>query len=157
MPKKFRVYFGKRFFKEKSGYWANMMPIHAHRWVWINHHGAIPDGIDIHHIDGDKGNNEINNLEALTRSEHLKRHWKEGSFDLEKRRAQLDRVRPLKWLRSPEGRKSVSEKGKEVWKNRKPKKINCKHCGKEAYFKRWARFCSKSCYMKWRGSQGLCK
>lgn len=148
--KEFRVYFGKRFYKQKDGYWANIMPIHAHRWVWINHYGSIPKGMDIHHKDGNKSNNEIENLEALTRSDHLKRHWEEGRFDLRKRKEQLDKARPLQWLKSEEGKKIISEKGKEVWAQREEKEVICENCGNEKKFKRWARFCSKNCYMNWR-------
>ena len=150
MDPEYQTHFGKRFYKKKSGYFINMMPIHAQRWVWINHYGAIPPGMDIHHKDGNKSNNSIENLEMLSRSDHLKRHWEEGHYDIKRRREQLDKVRPLKWLKSEAGKKAVSEKGKEVWANRKPKKIICGHCGKEAYFKRWARFCCQACYMKWR-------
>jgi hypothetical protein len=150
MSKEYRIYFGKKFYKQKNGYWANMMPIHAHRWVWINHNSAIPKGMDIHHKDGDKDNNEIENLEMLSRSDHLKQHWKEGRYDLDRRKKQLDSVRPIDWLKSEEGRKSVSEKGKEIWKNRGCHKIICEQCGSEKEYRRWARFCSKKCYMKWR-------
>lgn len=146
----FRKYFGKKFYKQKCGYWVNMMPIHAHRWVWINHHGAIPKDMDIHHKDGNKDNNEIENLEMLNRSEHLKKHWDEGSFDLNKRREQLNKVRPLEWLKSEEGKKAISQKGKEIWADREYKKITCTFCGIEKKYRRWAKFCSKKCYMKWR-------
>lgn len=152
-----RKYFGKTFYKQNDGYWVNFMPIHAQRWVWLNERGPIPKGMDIHHVDGDKSNNNIENLELLSRSEHLKRHWKEGRFDLEKRKKQLNEVRPLSWLKSEEGRKAVSEMGKQVWAQRKEKKIECEHCGAVAFFKRWARFCCKTCYMKWRHKMGLCK
>lgn len=150
MTREFRKYFGKRFVKNKQGYWHNLMPIHAHRWVWINHHGAIPPGMDIHHKDGNPDNNEIENLEMLSRSDHLKKHWEEGRFDLQKRKNQLNEARPLKWLKSEEGRKSVSERGKDIWSKREEKEIVCQNCGKTETFKRWARFCSKNCYMKWR-------
>jgi hypothetical protein len=150
MSKEHRIYFGKKFYKQKDGYWANMMPIHAHRWVWINNYGAIPEGMDIHHKDGNKDNNEIKNLEMLSRSEHLKRHWAEGRFDLDKRKKQLDKVRPIEWLKSEDGRKVISEIGKQVWKNRKPHLINCEECNAQKEYKRWARFCLKKCYMKWR-------
>jgi hypothetical protein len=152
-----RIYYGKKFRLQANGYWVNWMPIHAQRWVWICVHGLPPSNMDVHHKDGDKGNNSIENLELLNRSDHLKRHWQEGRFDLEKRRKQLDEVRPMEWLKSEEGRKSISEKGKEVWKARKEKLIICEGCGKEAYFKRWARFCHKDCYMRWRHRMGLCK
>jgi len=157
VSKEVKVYFGKKFYLQSSGYWVNWMPIHAQRWVWICHNGMPPDGMDVHHKNGDKGNNEIENLELLNRSDHLKKHWEEGRFDLEKRRLQLDKVRPIDWLKSDEGRRAISEKGRAVWKERKATAIACGYCGKQAFFKRWARFCCKSCYMKWRHRAGLCK
>lgn len=41
----------------KKGY------IGEHRAVWIDNHGAIPDGAVIHHINGDKMDNRIENLQ----------------------------------------------------------------------------------------------
>lgn len=146
---KFRIYFGKKFYKLKDGYWANMMPIHAHRWVWINHYGAIPKGMDIHHKDGDKDNNEIENLEMLSRSDHLKRHWQEGRFDLEQRRIQLTEAR--KWLSTPEGRKKQSESSKKAWEKRKTIIVNCIECHKEVITTQpWTKFCSDACDKRWR-------
>jgi hypothetical protein len=148
----FQIHFGKKFYKQTYGYWVHRTKEKcelAHRWVWKNHNGDIPENMDIHHIDGNKDNNEIENLKILCRSEHRKEHW----HDPELRKVcidQLDAVRPLEWLKSEEGRKSVSEKGKEIWRERKEKIIICEQCGCEKKFRRWARFCSKACYMKWR-------
>jgi hypothetical protein len=147
-----RTYFGKKFHRQKDGYWANMMPIHAHRWVWINHHGAIPKGMDIHHIDGDKNNNEINNLEMLSRSDHLKRHWEDPNLR-EERRKFLDEIRPKvhEWLRSDEGRKSQSESSIKAWKKRKTVTLACIECKKEIQtMQPWAKFCSDVCDKRWR-------
>ena len=152
MSKEYRIYFGKKFSKQKDGYWANMMPIHAHRWVWINHHGAIPKGMDIHHKDGDKSNNEIENLEMLSRSDHLKEHWKCPKLR-EQRRRLLDEQRPKvhEYLRSEEGRKKQSESSKKAWKKRKSVSVICECCGKEFFTPQsWSKFCSDSCDKKWR-------
>lgn len=43
---------------------------YLHRDVWEHHHGAIPDGWDIHHKDHDKTNNTLANLECLPKAEH---------------------------------------------------------------------------------------
>ncbi len=147
-----KIYFGKRFYKQKFGYWMHRTKsecILAHRWVWENHNGPIPENMDIHHVDGNKDNNEIDNLKILSRSDHRKEHWQDPNLR-EVCMKQLDAARPLEWLKSEEGRKAVSEKGKEVWKNRQLHIIVCQHCGLEKEFKKWARFCSKACYMKWR-------
>jgi hypothetical protein len=147
MSEEHRKYFGKKFYQQKDGYWANMMPIHAHRWVWINHFGAIPQGMDIHHKDGDKGNNEIENLEMLSRSDHLKRHRQEGRFDLDQRREQLKEAR--KWMKTEEGRKKQSEMAKESHKTRKLFDLKCDYCCVAFKSKQpWTKFCTPKCYMR---------
>ena len=47
-----------------------------HRLVWEAAHGPIPDGYEIHHIDGNGHNNDLSNLQLLTRSEHASLHAK---------------------------------------------------------------------------------
>lgn len=158
MDKEYRFYFDLKFSKQTNGYWVckKWMPnqkkyvsLLAHRMVWEHHNEKITEKMVIHHKDGDKDNNDISNLEMLTISEHRKQHWK----DKELRKIalkQLEKVRPIKWLQSEEGKKAVSEKGRQVWAERGYHTIICEHCGKKAQFRRWARFCAKSCYMKWR-------
>ncbi|MFH0832919.1 MAG: HNH endonuclease [Candidatus Aenigmatarchaeota archaeon] len=47
----------------------------VHWHVWKKRHGRYPrQGYEIHHKDGKKYNNDINNLEELTREEHKKKH-----------------------------------------------------------------------------------
>ena len=152
-----RIYFGKRFYKQKDGYWANIMPIHAHRWVWINHYGAIPKGMDIHHKDGDKSNNEIENLQMLNRSDHLKEHWKDPELRKE-RRKQLDAIRPMVHvhLRTKEGRERQRKDAIEGWKNRKKTIIICQNCGKEVETSQsWSKFCSARCEKAWNRKNGF--
>lgn len=43
---------------------------YEHRYVWESNYGHIPKGYVIHHIDGDRTNNDINNLEILTKERH---------------------------------------------------------------------------------------
>jgi hypothetical protein len=49
-----------------------------HRKVWFDNFGAIPNGSVIHHKNGDKHDNRIENLECLTRSQHMKEHYEHG-------------------------------------------------------------------------------
>ncbi len=67
----------------KDGYihiWKNGKNLKYHRWIWEELNGKIPENYVIHHIDGDKLNNNIQNLEMMTMSEHTKRHWDEGKI-----------------------------------------------------------------------------
>ena len=76
--KAYQVYFGKKFFERKDGYWVCTTDsgLYAHRWVWMIYFGEVLPGMDIHHRDDDPSNNEISNLLMLTPSQHLKFHWR---------------------------------------------------------------------------------
>lgn len=45
-----------------------------HRWVWEQANGPIPDGYVVHHVDHDKRNNALSNLELMTCAEHAQHH-----------------------------------------------------------------------------------
>ena len=47
-----------------------------HRVVYESVYGEIPDGYVVHHIDGDRGNNDIGNLLALPMPDHIALHHK---------------------------------------------------------------------------------
>lgn len=42
--------------------------------VWEKHNGPVPKGVVIHHKDRDTLNDDIDNLEALSRADHLATH-----------------------------------------------------------------------------------
>ena len=47
---------------------------HIHRLEWIKHNGEIPKGYVVHHKDENKLNWNIENLELLSRSQHIRKH-----------------------------------------------------------------------------------
>lgn len=47
---------------------------HIHRLVWIEYNEDIPTGCIIHHKNEDKQDWNIDNLELLNRSNHIKEH-----------------------------------------------------------------------------------
>jgi hypothetical protein len=56
--------------KDKQRLWRR-----GHRLVYEKFGGEIPKGLEIDHIDGNKHNNDITNLRAVTRSQNMKAMW----------------------------------------------------------------------------------
>jgi len=72
----FLMFDWKKFTMRNTGYYALT---DLHRWLmhiykWNFYNWEIPPWHDIHHIDLDKTNNEMNNLILLTKSEHSRLH-----------------------------------------------------------------------------------
>ena len=61
--------FGRVSVVDSSGY-----KIARSRFVWEQVHGKIPEGMFIHHKNGIKDDDRIENLEMVTRLEHGQRH-----------------------------------------------------------------------------------
>lgn len=49
-----------------------------HRVIWEEYHGKIPAGYIVHHKDGNKTNNSIENLELMERGKHTSIHNSTG-------------------------------------------------------------------------------
>jgi hypothetical protein len=45
-----------------------------HVLVWERHHGPVPPGLELHHVNGDKLDNRVENLRPVTRLEHKRIH-----------------------------------------------------------------------------------
>ena len=50
-----------------------------YRKKYIKHHGEIPEGYEVHHIDMDHENNDIDNLMAIPRDIHVDIHQEWGN------------------------------------------------------------------------------
>lgn len=73
----FVIFNGDKYFLQKGTYYFNYkIGNFLHRVVWESVNGPIPDGYLIHHIDHDKLNNNIENLQCMTVSEHISHHNK---------------------------------------------------------------------------------
>jgi hypothetical protein len=74
----------------------------AHRLIWESVHGPIPDGMQINHINGDKADNRIANLEIVTPQQNSRHAVRTGlikpKFGEENRASKLtsDNVRRIR-------------------------------------------------------------
>jgi hypothetical protein len=67
-----RVYEGEKYPYAKATFGRVVAGVHV--LVWMNAHGPVPPGKEIHHINGDSRDNRIENLMAVTRLEHRRLH-----------------------------------------------------------------------------------
>lgn len=156
-----QTHYDKTFYLDKkTGYWISTAcpKIRAHRWVWMQHHGAIPKGCHIHHKNGNKSDNCIDNLELMAQAEHLRLHMTE-----EKRAwasSRMDGIRHLtkEWHASEEG---IAWHKYHALKNNfgkwEAKTFKCEVCTKEYETTKRSKtkFCSNACKSKFRRDSGL--
>jgi len=135
--------FEGKVFRIQQGYLARGNR-RLHRLIWQKLKGPIPKGFDIHHKDGNKLNNSIDNLECISHAEHLSMHMKENSQKVHE------------WHKTEEGRKALGEHAKEVWENRKVHTLTCLQCGKEFQAKQIdrAKYCDNKCEQTARRKRG---
>lgn len=60
--------------KEYPTIWLDGKSVKIHVFVWERVNGRKPKGFDIHHIDFNKKNYHLGNLELLSKSDHAKLH-----------------------------------------------------------------------------------
>lgn len=78
-----------------------------YRKIFEDHHQVkIPKGWHIHHIDGNRHNNEITNLEMLSPDEHAQKHGYISNWVMAQDRASKMAIEKLK---TPEMRKKMRE------------------------------------------------
>lgn len=70
----YQMYDGKKFTLRDNGYYAltKNKRTQMHRYVYEKEVGKIPKGYDIHHVNGKKYDNSIENLMCISKSEHTK-------------------------------------------------------------------------------------
>src|SRR3990167_10299143 len=73
----FIIYREIKFTPSGNGYYratGRKKHLSLHRYKWECEVGSIPVDYDIHHKDGDKTNNNLENLECLSKAEHTKNY-----------------------------------------------------------------------------------
>lgn len=158
---------GIRFYPDKRGYWLAKAkgwdkPKRLHQYVWEYYNGPIPEGYHVHHKDFNPDNNDIQNLELISKEEHLKYHaglqdkvWARNNL--------LENAIPAaaEWHKSEEGRAWHREHYKETLSEKWAEKVTkvCQFCGKEYQVpymvSEGSRFCSNACKSAWRRKSGI--
>lgn len=101
-----------------------------HRIVWEAFNGFIEKGITVDHIDGDKVNNRISNLQLMSRGDNSRKEWLGKKHTEESKRKMSDSHRNKKLAEETKRKISDYRKGKrhseltkqkikESWKKRK--------------------------------------
>lgn len=136
-------------------------PSNLHRAVWTYYRGEIPEGFNVHHIDGDRTNNKLSNLELIGHADHSRMHAFErhkngtlrppGQLCRDNAADEL-RHRPKAWFK---------KNGKAAWKTRVWHDLICTECGKpyQSPYPNKSKFCHLNCKMmtyrrKWREERG---
>lgn len=132
-----------------------------HRYIWEQINGEIPKGYDIHHIDHNKDNNDIDNLELLPSAKHKEIHGLELTYEQREfyRNNLNQKARPkaIEWHKSEAARKWHKEQYKLSLGNRKPTEHVCECCGKTYYSIDHSsnKFCSNNCKSRYRRNSGV--
>jgi len=154
---------GIKFTKDnKTSYYLNStIRKRLHRFIWEYYFGEIPTGYHIHHKDFNKDNNQIDNLECISKSKHLKIHGNEKFLNDDNWFNSFHEkgINSAKiWHRSTNG----IEWHKEHYKNTKDilhvkKNYICEFCKKEftSIDNGKNKFCSNSCKSAFRREGGF--
>lgn len=110
-----------------------------HRAMWEFHHGPIPDGHQIHHINHNPLDNRIENLSCMTVTEHRRLHPISAE----------DREKGRYWMYTPSGKQRMLKNGERQWKSAPIRSGACRVCGKTYEIKCLhdkTECCSRACW-----------
>lgn len=139
-------------------YWANeksgQSPTPLHRKKFKEEKDDIPKGAVIHHKDGDPLNNDIDNLEAVSKSKHQEIHMNQEDVKEKLSKILKEKAQPKakEWHSSEEGKKwhkQQYEETKEALYKKRYEHV-CEQCGEEyrSNKKNKTKYCSDSCQNK---------
>ena len=132
----------------QQGYYRRIVQLH--RQVWEDAFGPIPDDHQIHHKNGIRTDNRIENLECLHIADHRRIHnaQKEIQYQTCKIGSRLSLRKKRRWYLLLEGKNILSENSKIFWNSRGEVTRICVVCSTH-YLTRCARIrngcCSNSC------------
>ena len=128
-----------------------------HRVMYSYFYGVIPNGFDVHHKDLNPVNNDISNLQLLTKSQHSKIHGKIRRKEINRQCAICGKIFTVP-AKSTQKFCSYACAGKantvsEKYESKESRQ--CEFCGKtfSAYKSSPQKFCSTNCSGKARSKQ----
>lgn len=164
---------GIYFYKEnKSGYYLGNVkipnrkrryPMRLHNYIWQKYNGDIPKGYHVHHVDENKENNDISNLELLPSYAHLSLHAKENADLARENMLNVAQLAAAQWHSSEEGKEYHSNHYEQYTREKwmKPIVKVCEICGKEYITNQasaWkSKYCSNNCKATARRRSGTDK
>ena len=154
---------------KKTGYYLSSKKINGkrirlHIYIWEKYNGKIEKGYHIHHIDGNKYNNEIENLTKILEKDHLSYHARNLTEETKQKMRENLLIyavpKSVHWHSTEEGKKWHSQHGKNVFGNLSYIKYHCTYCGKDfesrkRYREEDNRFCSNACKSNFRRKSGV--
>jgi len=104
-----------------------------HRDVWKSAFGEIPKGTHIHHVDHNKANNSLSNLQCMDAKEHLQKTWEDTKHTRPNNFSKKAYEKANEWHRSEEGRLWHSRNAirTQNWTKWRREKKPCLVCGIE--------------------------
>lgn len=156
------VYFNNLKFTrdDKTGYYrCSKTGERLHRYVWKYYHGEIPKGYQIHHIDENKDNNDISNLQLIDRRKHAEYHSNMQAKLYHDRMAENLKINAIPKAKEWHGSKDGIEWHKKHYEAMKDKlhvkeEYKCKNCEK-VFLSNREGFCSNNCKSAYRRKMGL--
>lgn len=152
----------------KTGYYLSSNKTDAgkrerlHVCVWRFFNGNVPEGYHVHHADGNKMHNDIENLSLMQEGKHLSLHgnrrWEREPEKMLENLIKNAIPASKAWHASEEGRKWHSEHASQIMQNMEKKEYVCKNCGKKFYTLPVGgekKYCSNACKSAARRKSGV--
>lgn len=160
---KYIYYNGLKFTRDDfSGYYLNSTKRkRLHRYIWECEVGVIPKGYHVHHIDHNKWNNNISNLELINKSRHASHHGSINAKDnydkMIKNLNEVARPKASEWHGSVDGiewhKEHYRKYGHKLYIS---STLKCIKCGVEyVTTNKSSKFCSNKCKSKYRRDIGV--
>lgn len=158
LSEKIQEFNGVRYYL--CGFYFQRKGERLHRTVWKYHKGEIPKGFHVHHKDGNRSNNSIDNLCLMEARTHESQHMSSADRKDQARKSIKHAIAAAPaWHRSQSGKEWHSTHAKETWGNMTPVERVCNFCGKSYMTmlrrKKGNHFCSDKCKAAYRRVAGV--